>query len=86
MQTITINLINPKAKKLINDLVDLGIISIENKTDSFIKWYENRELLHELEEDILQYERGKLKTFSKEEVLAEISKRSSKRVKEKLVK
>lgn len=86
MQTITINLINPKAKKLINDLVDLGIISIENKTDSSIKWYENKELLHELEEDILQYEQGKLKTFSKEEVLAEISKRSSKRVKEKLVK
>ena len=29
METITINIINPKAKKLIKDLVDLDMISIK---------------------------------------------------------
>ena len=31
METITINIINPKAKKLIKDLVDLDMIKITSK-------------------------------------------------------
>ena len=33
METITINIINPKAKKLIKDLVDLDLISIKEPSE-----------------------------------------------------
>ncbi|MBK8145274.1 MAG: hypothetical protein IPK62_09890 [Bacteroidetes bacterium] len=86
METITINLIDPKAKKLMDDLVCLGIISIDHQMEPTGKCYNNQELLHELEEDIQQYEQGTLKTFSKEDVFVEISKRRGKSSTTKLTK
>ena len=38
METITINLIDPKAKKLMDDLDGLGIISIEHQIEPTGKW------------------------------------------------
>jgi len=34
METITINILNPKAKKLIKDLADLNLIEINSKNKS----------------------------------------------------
>jgi hypothetical protein len=37
MQTLNIEILNPKAKKLIMDLVDLKLIAIKDEPDSFLK-------------------------------------------------
>lgn len=36
METLTIELTNPKARKLIDDLVDLGIISLKTPQSNWI--------------------------------------------------
>lgn len=38
METITINIINPKAKKLIKDLADMNLIEIDKKSDKVIDY------------------------------------------------
>jgi hypothetical protein len=38
METMTINIINPKAKKLIKDLADMNLIEIDKKSDKVIDY------------------------------------------------
>ena len=38
METMTINIINPKAKKLIKDLADMNLIEIDKKSDNVIDY------------------------------------------------
>lgn len=62
MDTLTINLIHPKAEKLIYDLVDMNLISIEpqNNYPEELKNYLDTELQNNLEEDTVQYSRTDL--------------------------
>lgn len=46
METLQINIINPKAKKLIKDLADLGLITIQPKAKNKFG-----EILHRLREN-----------------------------------
>ncbi len=71
METITINLINPKAKKLIDDLVGLGLISIQ------VEGQYSQEFLDTIDKEYEDYQKGVGINYSKEEVFSAIRKRKT---------
>ncbi|MEZ0538895.1 hypothetical protein [Fibrella arboris] len=63
METLTIELKSPKARKLIDDLVDLGIISLKTPQSSWV------ELWNKLDKQLPQTE----SMLSEQDVMDEIS-------------
>lgn len=62
MNTLTINLIHPKAEKLIYDLVEMNLISIESQNNypKELINYLDAEMQKKIEEDTAQYSRTDL--------------------------
>jgi len=65
-----------KAKKLLNDLGDMDLISIE-KTNKKAHSSDDKEFMLALEKDAKLYEQGKLKTYSLEEVKAKLAEKQT---------
>ncbi|MBU1821204.1 MAG: hypothetical protein KKG00_06800 [Bacteroidetes bacterium] len=61
METLTIEIKDPKARKLIEDLVDLGVISIKNQSNWVDLWNKLDGKLPQTEPDLTE-----------EEIMAEI--------------
>jgi hypothetical protein len=57
METLTIELRNPKAKKLIDDLIDLELISVVNPATNWqLLWNKLDNLLPQIEPDLTESE------------------------------
>lgn len=78
MQTLTINILNTEAKKVIDDLVDKNFITIEAEENSAYKWYEDEEFVKELERRSDEYDKNPDANKTWEEVQELILLRSEK--------
>jgi hypothetical protein len=71
MTTISVDLINPKARKLLKELEHLGLIKLNPlKMEPKEDFYISERMLNILDKEYADYMNGKGKNYSREEVMS----------------